>query len=287
MATLRLLGSIAANGGVSNSSTGFTVTNPSAGIYVIHFSPAFTSVPAVVATQTNYGNTGESNTDGAAVPLVSKSSATIITGDGGGAKQNRAFSFVAIGAAAQALTSFEVLAQPIAPGVPDIPYVQQGFFTQITNMDPSPAKVTLIYESSPLFVASNGPIALFTNMIDQTGAITQYPAATFLNAPVGFKNISIPAGDTVLLGVQYLLLPSAQNPSKVTPATGGTPQNSQAARGMFSLHAAPGTSLMVLATVRQVFTNYTPASTSTNAVVLDVSEAAYAVPLAGGPLVAF
>jgi hypothetical protein len=124
-------------------------------------------------------------------------------------------------------------------------------------------------------------------MIDQTGAIMQYPVATFLDAPVGFKNISIPAGDTILLGVQYLLLPSAQNPSKVTPATGGTPQNSQAARGMFSLHGAPGTSLMVLSTVRQVFTNYTPASTSTNAVVLDVSEAAYSVPLAGGPLVTF
>jgi hypothetical protein len=34
----------------------------------------------------------------------------------------------------QLVTSFEVLAQPIAPGVPAIPYVEQGSFLQITNL---------------------------------------------------------------------------------------------------------------------------------------------------------
>jgi hypothetical protein len=287
MATLKLWGSIAANGGISTSSGGFTVSNPSAGIYVIHFSPSFTSVPSVIVTQTNYGNTNESNTDGATVPLVSSYSATIITGDGGGNKTNRAFSFVAIGAAARPLTSFEVLAQPIAPNAKDIPYVEQGFFTQITNMDPTQAVVNLLFDSSPPFVAGNGPISLFTNMVDQTGAVTQYPVATFLEAPVGFKSIAVPAGDTVLLGVQYLLFPGPKKPATLTQATGGTPQNSQAARGMVSLYSAPGSSLMVLSTVRQDFTNYTADSTNTNVVILDVSESAYAVPLAGGPVVSF
>jgi hypothetical protein len=287
MITQRLWGSIAANGAITNSSGGFTVSNTGPGVYTINFTTPFLVVPAVVATQNNFGSTGESNVDGVAVPVVTTSSAQFVTGDSAGNKGNRAFGFTAIGIYAQAVASFEILAQPIAPGVPNVAYVQQGFFTQITNLNPGAAVVNLIYDPSPAFVTSNGAIDLFINIIDQTGGIMQYPINTFMTAPVGFKNISIPSAGTFLFGVQYLLLPTTSNPAILTPATGGTPQNSQSARGMLSLQAPPTTSLMVLSTIRQVFTNYSPTSTSTNPVVLDIAEAAYAVPQSTGPLVSF
>jgi len=91
-----LWGSIAANATATSSSGGYTVASTSTGIYVITFSVPFRGLPSIVATQNNFGNTNEDNTDGVAVPLVSSNSATFVTGDAGGNKQNRAFSFVAI-----------------------------------------------------------------------------------------------------------------------------------------------------------------------------------------------
>jgi hypothetical protein len=174
------------------------------------------------------------------------------------------------------LTTFEVLCTPIAPGVPNVPSVQQGFFLQISNLGAASALVSVEYHSSPAFVDKKGAIKLFTNIIDQSGTPQQYPVAAFLSAPVGYEALTIPAGATWLVGVQYLLLPPP--PPILTVATGATPQDAQEARGMVKMTAAAGTKLMVLATVRQVFTNYSPTGT-----LLDISEGAYSVPLAGGP----
>jgi hypothetical protein len=90
-------GSIAANATITSSSGGFTVKSGGTGIYIITFSAAFAGIPAIVATQNNYGSTGESNVDGVAVPVISTTSAQVITGDSGGNKQNRAFGFIAQG----------------------------------------------------------------------------------------------------------------------------------------------------------------------------------------------
>jgi hypothetical protein len=73
------------------------------------------------------------------------------------------------GRVAKTLTSFEVPANPIAPGVPDVPYVQQGFFLQVSNLGTTSALVGIEYVASPAFVESNGAIKLFTNIIDETG----------------------------------------------------------------------------------------------------------------------
>jgi hypothetical protein len=75
----------------------FSVTNVETGVYVVGFSSRFNGVPAVVATQNRFGSVGEANTDGVAAPLVSEGSATLVTGDGNGSKQNRNFAFIAIG----------------------------------------------------------------------------------------------------------------------------------------------------------------------------------------------
>jgi hypothetical protein len=172
----------------------------------------------------------------------------------------------------QLVTSFEVLAQPIAPGVPAIPYVEQGSFLQITNLGSAAAEVQSFYVPSPAFVASNGAIVLTTNYIDGNGKIKAIPSASFLETPVGFGAVSIPVGATFLFGVQYVQTAASPNPAL-----------SQAARGIISLSAPAGTKLLVLPTIRQVFTNYN----ATTLAIEDVAEAAYAVPTVGGPVISF
>jgi hypothetical protein len=67
------------------------------GQYEITFELAFTSMPAIVATQTNSGNISEANTDGIVVPLLTEASATLITGNNKSTPDNRSFSFIAVG----------------------------------------------------------------------------------------------------------------------------------------------------------------------------------------------
>jgi hypothetical protein len=178
------------------------------------------------------------------------------------------------------IAPFEILASPVAPGIPDVPYVQQGVFLQITNLSASSTLVSLEYVASPAFVAASGAAKLFTNIIDQSGTPQQYPTSDFLGGPVGFKALDIPAGATWLLGAQYLLL--APPAPKLTPATGATPQDNAEARGVISLEASPGTKLLVLGTIRQVFQNF-----DNTGKLIDITEGAYAIPLVNGPLYNF
>jgi hypothetical protein len=173
------------------------------------------------------------------------------------------------------ITSYEVLGQKIAP-VPNVPYITQGAFLQISNLEANPARVDVLYTGTPPFVAASGAVSLFTNYIDQTGLAnaTSYPVAEFLAAPVGFKGLTIPGRSTWLFGVQYLLAPGA-----AVPAVGVD------ARGFIQLEAAHGSKLLVLATTRQVFTNFS--ADGPPGTVTDLAESAYAVPLFGGPEVTF
>ncbi len=175
------------------------------------------------------------------------------------------------------LTPFEVLSSPIAPGVPDVPYIQQGFFLQVTNMGAAPAFLGVEYVATPEFVRDRGAIKLFTNVIDATGMPQQYPAAAFLGAPVGFEALNVPAGATWLVGVQYLLLPPPA--PIVDAATGATPQDSAMARGTVRVNAAAGTRWMMLATVRQVFSSFDPVT----GLLKETDSTGYTVPLIGGP----
>jgi hypothetical protein len=178
--------------------------------------------------------------------------------------------------ASKFLTSFEVLANPIAPGIKDVPYVQQGFFLQISNLSAGSALVGLEFLASPAFVANSGAIKLFTNIIDHTGMPQQYSTANFLSPPVGFESLNIPGGATWLVGVQFLLIPPPT--PIITAATGTTPQDAAMARGMVRAEAQTGTQLLILASTRQVFTNY-----NTSGVVTNYDSSAYPVDLIGGP----
>jgi hypothetical protein len=94
-----LWGAVTENGEVVSGSGGFLVTKPlkTTGQYEITFELAFTSMPAIVATQTNSGNISEANTDGIVVPLLTEASATLITGNNKSTPDNRSFSFIAVG----------------------------------------------------------------------------------------------------------------------------------------------------------------------------------------------
>ncbi len=174
------------------------------------------------------------------------------------------------------LTSFEILANPVAPGLANVPYVQQGFFVQVSNLGSASSLVSLEYRANPAFIASKGAVKLFTNVIDGSGVPQQYPAADFLTPGPGFEAQDIPAGATWLFGVQYLLVPPPA--PIITPATGGTPQDSVLTRGFLRVNASAGSTLLLLATIRQVFNNFSSTGT-----LLDQAEGAYAVPLVGGP----
>jgi hypothetical protein len=86
-----------ADGSIAGGSEDFSVTNVEKGVYVIGFTSNFHGLPAVVATQNRYGNVKQDNTDGVAVPMVASGSATLVTGNNGGSKENRSFGFMAIG----------------------------------------------------------------------------------------------------------------------------------------------------------------------------------------------
>ncbi len=178
--------------------------------------------------------------------------------------------------ASRNLTSFEVLSSPVAPGIPDVPYIQQGVFLQVTNMGAASAFLSVEYVSSPAFIESTGAVKLFTNVIDETGMPQQFPTVNFLGAPVGFEALNIPAGKTWLIGVQYLLLPPPA--PMLTGPTGTTPQDAAMARGTIRISAAPGTQWMMLATHRQVFTTF-----DAMGIIKSFDSAAYPLPLLGGP----
>ncbi len=182
--------------------------------------------------------------------------------------------------ASKFLTSFEILANPIAPGINDVPYVQQGFFLQISNLSAGSALVGLEFVASPPLVAGNGPVKLFTNVIDQAGVPQQYPTASFLGPPVGFESLIIPGGATWLVGVQYLLI---LPPGPIVGGAGTTPQDLMMARGMVKAEAQTGTQFLMQATTRQVFTNYDGATGA----VVDYDATAYPMDLIGGPLQTF
>jgi hypothetical protein len=175
------------------------------------------------------------------------------------------------------LTSFEVLAQPVAPGL-STPIVQQGTFIQISNLSTVDSTISLNFTPSPAFVKED----LLVDYIDNSGNVTVVSATTFLTAPFGFNNISIPAGGTYIFGVQYAIPTTSPSSS---PTSRATSDSGVAVRGYVTLSASTGSSLLVTATIRQVFYNYVTRADVT--FVLDVSEAAYALPLINGPLQQF
>ncbi|MEQ6123239.1 hypothetical protein AAON49_03430 [Pseudotenacibaculum sp. MALMAid0570] len=96
MATKTIYGTVAQDGRVISGS-GFLVQRQNDGIYVIDFEPGFSNIPAVVGTQTGYGDLGQNPLDGVIFPYINQGAVTAITAGADGRKQDRQFSFIAIG----------------------------------------------------------------------------------------------------------------------------------------------------------------------------------------------
>lgn len=98
MDTVQVWGSIDQNGNTLNGSDNFSIESLGGGRYKIIFNCGFTSIPAVVATQNNYGNSNESNVDAVAVPFVTQDYCQVNTGTGVATHlEDRPFAFIAIG----------------------------------------------------------------------------------------------------------------------------------------------------------------------------------------------
>ncbi len=85
-------GGIDKNGSILSGSNGFSVGNVGIGRYKVTFSPGFSTLPAIVATQNNFGSGDEYNTDEVVVPFVNPSACQSNTGGGSpNTLQNRSF----------------------------------------------------------------------------------------------------------------------------------------------------------------------------------------------------
>lgn len=89
-------GTIAADGAIVYGE-GFTCSRQGDGQYLIDFEPSFSSLPAIVGSQTGYGDLDENTQDNVIFPFLSTGSATALTGDKGGSATDRQFSFIAVG----------------------------------------------------------------------------------------------------------------------------------------------------------------------------------------------
>jgi hypothetical protein len=89
-------GEINADGSIL-SGHGFESTRISTGQYSIVFTPTFPITPAIVGSQTRYGNATQDPRDNIVFPFVTNAQATALTGDNEGKLQDRNFSFIAVG----------------------------------------------------------------------------------------------------------------------------------------------------------------------------------------------
>ncbi|KQT18837.1 hypothetical protein ASG40_15990 [Methylobacterium sp. Leaf399] len=170
---------------------------------------------------------------------------------------------------------FEVLGEPIVPGLTQVPLVLQGTFIQITNTATSgSASIQLSYRPTVPFIlsASGGTINLAANLVyydltiyDQTFAFTKSPSNPNLF-------YTIPANQTLIVGVQYVStgLSLASRSGAVTESAGN--------RGIVSLLPSGGSTFLATATVRQFFVNQ-------NAPLAPIAAAAYSVPIGGGGVI--
>jgi hypothetical protein len=92
-------GTINADGSVKSAGiNGFTVQKQNSGQYLITFVPPFADTPAIVGSQTRFGNVNDENpSDNVVFPLLDNGSATAVTGDSDGNHRDRSFSFIARG----------------------------------------------------------------------------------------------------------------------------------------------------------------------------------------------
>jgi hypothetical protein len=95
----KVWGIVSANGVIA-AGTGFRVDHDQTGVYTIWYDSLFQVAPAVATTQiypNSTDSTGGDTRDNSVVVYTNKASFRAVTGDNEGKKQNRDFSFIAMG----------------------------------------------------------------------------------------------------------------------------------------------------------------------------------------------
>lgn len=102
MAQIIVWGAISKDGSVANGSRGssgsynFSVSRVGTGTYNVIFAPPFSGLPAISGSQWGFGSS-QNTRDNVTFPQLSNATATVYTGDSGGDRSDRNFSFIAIG----------------------------------------------------------------------------------------------------------------------------------------------------------------------------------------------
>ncbi|WP_018263729.1 hypothetical protein [Methylobacterium sp. WSM2598] len=179
-------------------------------------------------------------------------------------------------AVATVLIPFEVLGEPIVPGLTQVPLVLQGIFIQITNTSAvGSATLQLTYLPTVPFVVAppGGKIQLAANLIGSDLSISNI-TPEFANRP-GRPTFgrTIPPGGTIIVGVEYV----ATGLGLASQGVAAT--ESAANRGSVLLQVNAGTPLLVTATIRQYFVS------QTGNPLVPIAAAAYSVAIPGGPVV--
>lgn len=170
------------------------------------------------------------------------------------------------------LVPFEILGESVVPGLTQVPLILQGTFIQITNTAGTTGSITLQYKPTVPFVAAppGGKIKLTANYIYSDLSINDITSPFIRNPSLPTFGFGIPAGGTIIVGVQYVATGLTQLSALAATEAAGN-------RGSVQLSVSSGSSFLVTATVRQVFVNQQTLAT--------IAAAAYAVPNAAGPLV--
>lgn len=84
-------------GVIVSSNDGFKLTRTEVGEYNLTFNPPFSCTPAICGNQVLSGNTSQKTTDTVVFPFVKPDMATVTTGDSNGNREDRNFSFIAVG----------------------------------------------------------------------------------------------------------------------------------------------------------------------------------------------
>ena len=172
---------------------------------------------------------------------------------------------------------FEILGEPIVPGLTQVPLVLQGTFIQITNTAASgSATIQLRYIPTVPFVVAppGGKIKLAANLVNYNLSIFDY-TSFFQNTPAGPTiTLVIPTNQTLIIGVQYVAtgLSAVSQSVAITEAAGN--------RGIVRLTPQAGSTFLATATVRQFFVS------QTGNPLVPIAAAAYSVPIGGGPVIA-
>jgi hypothetical protein len=148
-----------------------------------------------------------------------------------------------------ALSSFEVLSQPLIPNGPaTIPYVVQAYFVQVsypTGESADTVTFSLTFEETTNFTTGLGQSGVMAQYIDEGGNVVPYP--TFISTstgPFGFLDQQISPGQTKIYSVNVVFPPAS---------AAAMPQSGTGWRGVASLNPSTSGLLVATPTERQIY----------------------------------